>query len=99
MGRLSAVFVAICMVLIAGSIGTILFLRFGLDGTESTIVGLIALIGLALFNAVPRRAPAGGDNAAQVADLAHGIADLARQVAELGRRVSVIEARAHAADE
>src|ERR1051326_3021856 len=99
MGRLSAVFVAICMVLIAGSIGAILFLRFGLDGTESTIVGLIALMGLALFNAVARRGSAATDNSGQVADLAHGVADLARQVAELGRRVSVIEARAHAAVE
>src|ERR1051326_5614452 len=96
MGRVSAVFVAICMVLIAGSLGAILFLRFGLDGTESTIVGLIALIGLALFNAVSRRVPAGHDNSGQVADLANGIADLARQVAELGRRVAVIEGRAQA---
>src|ERR1051326_1598151 len=77
MGRLSAVFVAICMVLIAGSIGAILFLRFGLDGTESTIVGLIALIGLALFNAVARRGSAATDNSGQVAALAHGVADLA----------------------
>ena len=99
MGRLSAVFVAICMVLIAGSIGAILFLRFGLDGTESTIVGLIALIGLALFNAVSRRVPAGNDTSGQVANLANGVADLARQVAELGRRVTAIEGRAQAAVE
>src|SRR5262249_12204155 len=99
MGRLSAVFVAICMVLIAGSIGAVLFLRFGLDGTESTIVGLIALIGLAVFNAVARRAPAGHDHSGQVADLARGIADLARQVSELGRRVAAIESRAQAAVE
>src|SRR5215813_10238000 len=99
MGRVSALFVAICMVLIAGSIGAILFLRFGLDGTESTIVGLIALVGLAVFNAVSRRAPAGADTSGQVADLAHGIADLARQVTELGRRVTAIEGRAQAAVE
>src|SRR5690242_8495256 len=99
MGRLSAVFVAICMVLIAGSIGTVLFLRFGLDGTESTIVGLIVLIGLALLNVVSRRAPAVHDNSGEVADLANGIADLARQVAELGRRVTTIEGRAQAAVE
>src|SRR5579871_1367722 len=98
MGRLSAVFVAICMVLIAGSIGAVLFLRFGLDGTESTIVGLIALIGLALFNAVSARVRGDGDNP-QVDDLARGTADLARQVAELGRRVGAIENRAQAAVE
>jgi cyclic-di-GMP phosphodiesterase TipF (flagellum assembly factor) len=99
MGRLSAVFVGICMVLIAGSIGAILFLRFGLDGMESTIVGLIALIGMAVFNVVARRAPAGTDNSGEVADLANGIADLARQVTELGRRVTAIEGRAQAAVE
>src|SRR5690242_4544227 len=99
MGRLSAVFVAICIVLIAGSIGAILYLRFGLNGTQSIIVGLIVLIGLALFNAVSRRVPAGDYRSAQVDDLANGIADLARQVAELGRRVSAIEGRAQAAVE
>src|SRR5262249_34284693 len=89
----------ICMVLIAGSIGAILFLRFGLDGTESTIVGLIALIGLALFNAVARRAPAGHDASGQGAGLARGAAGLARQVSELGRRIAAIESRAQAAVE
>src|SRR5262249_60189110 len=96
MGRLSAVFVAICMVLIAGSIGAILYLRFGLNGTQSTIVGLIALIGLALLNAVSGRVPAGNDTSGQIADLAHGVADLAHQVAEPGRRASAIEGRAQA---
>ena len=45
MGRLSALFVAMCMVLIAGSIGTIVFLRFGFSGIGSTLVGVIVLIG------------------------------------------------------
>ena len=58
MGRLSAVFVGLCMVLIAGSIGAVLFLRFGLDGTESTIVGLIALIGLGFTATTRTRAAA-----------------------------------------
>jgi len=44
MGRLSAIFVALCIVLIACSIGTVLYLRFGLSGTESAIVGLTALV-------------------------------------------------------
>jgi cyclic-di-GMP phosphodiesterase TipF (flagellum assembly factor) len=98
MRRLGAVFVAICMVLIAGSIGAILFLRFGLDGTESTIVGLIALIGLALFNAVATRMQGGADSAV-VADVARGVGDLARQVGELSRRLGAIEGRAQAAVE
>jgi len=96
MGRLSAVFVAICMVLIAGSIGAVLYLRFGLNGTQSTIVALIALIGLGLLNAVSGRVPTAADTSGQIANLAHGVADLAHQVAELGRRVSAIEGRAQA---
>ena len=97
MGRLGAVFVAICMVLIACSIGAMLYLRFGLSGTESAIVALTALTGLALYNAVSTRLSDRTDDAnGQVADLANGIADLARQVAELGRRVSVIEGRSQA---
>jgi cyclic-di-GMP phosphodiesterase TipF (flagellum assembly factor) len=99
MGRLSAIFVAFCMLLIAGSIGAVLYLRFGLSGTESTIIALIALIGLALFNVVSRRAQGGGDFGGQINDLARGTADLARQVAELGRRVSAIEGRTNAAVE
>ena len=35
MGRLSAIFVAVCMVVIAGSVGAVLYLRFGLGGPES----------------------------------------------------------------
>jgi cyclic-di-GMP phosphodiesterase, flagellum assembly factor TipF len=99
MGRLSAIFVAFCMLLIACSIGAVLYLRFGLNGTESATIALIALIGLALFNAVSRRAQGGGDYSGQINDLARGTADLARQVAELGRRVSAIEGRTNAAVE
>jgi cyclic-di-GMP phosphodiesterase, flagellum assembly factor TipF len=99
MRRLSAVFVALCMVLIAGSIGTIVYLHFGLDGTGSAIIGLIALIGLAMFNAVTHRTQGGGADSGEVADLARGLGDLARQVAELGRRVGAIESRAQAAVE
>ena len=78
MGRLSAVFVAICIVLIACSIGAVLYLRFGLSGTESSIVALTALTGLALYNAVTTRLSDRGDVSGQIGDLARGIADLAR---------------------
>jgi cyclic-di-GMP phosphodiesterase, flagellum assembly factor TipF len=100
MGRLSSVFVAICMVLIACSIGAVLYLRFGLSGTESAIVTLTALTGLALYNAITNRLRDGGsDSSAQIGDLARGIADLARQVSELNRRVAVFEGKAQAAVE
>ena len=97
MGRLSAVFVAICIVLIACSIGAVLYLRFGLSGTESAIVALTALTGLALYNAVTTRLSDRTDVSGQIGDLARGIADLARQVAELGRRVAAIEGKTQAA--
>src|SRR5579883_99362 len=96
MGRLSAVFVAICIVLIACSVGAVLYLRFGLSGTESSIVALTALTGLALYNAVTTRLSDRSDVSGQIGDLARGIADLARQVAELGRRVAAIEGKAQA---
>jgi len=98
MRRLSAVFVAICMVLIAGSIGAIVYLSFGLDGTGSAIIGVIAFTLLAMFNALTHRAQGGADSA-ELAELERGTADLSRQVAELGRRVTAIEGRAQAAVE
>src|SRR5262252_271384 len=98
MRRLSAVFVALCMVLIAGSIGAIVYLSFGLDGTGSAIIGVIAFTLLAMFNAVTHRVQGGADSE-QVAELERGTADLARQVAQLGRRVAAIEGRAQAAVE
>src|SRR3974390_2592234 len=86
MGRLSAIFVAICMVLIAGSIGAVLYLRFALSGVEVAIVAIAALTGLSLFNAVSARVHDRGDFGGQVGDLARGTADLARQMSELNRR-------------
>jgi len=100
MGRLSALFVAACMVLIAGSIGAVLYLRFGLNGVEATIVCVAALTGLALLNVVTARANHGtGEFGGQVDDLARGTADLARQISELNRRVGAIEGKAQAAVE
>jgi EAL domain-containing protein (putative c-di-GMP-specific phosphodiesterase class I) len=99
MGRLSAIFVAICMVLIAGSIGAALYLRFGLSGVESAVVAVAVLTGLALFNAVSTRIHDRGDFGGQVGDLARGTADLARQMTELNRRVGALEGKTQAAVE
>jgi cyclic-di-GMP phosphodiesterase TipF (flagellum assembly factor) len=99
MGRLSAIFVALCMVLIAGSIGAVLYLRFGLSGTESAIVALTALTGLALYNAVTTRLHDRSYVGGQIGDLSRGTGDLAHQVAELSRRVAAIEGRTQTAVE
>ena len=36
--RIGAIFIVICMVLIAGAVGAVLYLAFGLSGAESTMV-------------------------------------------------------------
>ena len=78
--RLGAIFIAVCMVLIAASLGAVLYLIFGLSGAESTMVALAALTALALYNAVAARLRDRTDVGAQIADLSRGTADLARQV-------------------
>jgi cyclic-di-GMP phosphodiesterase, flagellum assembly factor TipF len=91
--RISAMFVAICMVLIAGSLGAVLYLGAGVDGRASAIVALAALTGMALYNAVTSRLRDRGDLGDQIADLSRGTGDLARQVAELSRRMNAMEGR------
>ena len=98
MVRLSAIFVAFCMMLIAISIGIVLFLGFGLSGTESTLVVIGALTAFALYDAVAKQLRSRAMIGEQIANLSRGTADLAwqvgdltRQVAELGRRTAVIE--------
>ena len=89
--RLGAIFIAVCMVLIAASLGAVLYLLFGLSGSESIIVALAVLTALALYNAVTTRLRDRSDVGGQIADLSRGTADLARQVAELGRRTAALE--------
>jgi cyclic-di-GMP phosphodiesterase, flagellum assembly factor TipF len=91
--RISTIFVAICMVLVAASLGLILYSVAGISGSESAIVALTALTFLILYNAVSMRLRDRTDVGGQIADLSRGTADLARQVAEFGRRLSTIEGR------
>jgi len=93
MRRISAIFVAVCMVLIAGSIGGVLYLGLKLDARTSAIVALAALTGMALYNAVSTRLRDRGDLGDQIADLSRGTADLARQVGEIARRLGAVEGR------
>jgi len=91
MVRISAIFVAVCMVLIAGSLGALLYLRFGFTLVEAAVVGLGVLTALAVYNAVAGRGRDRAEVGDQVANLARGTSDLARQVAEFGRRLSAME--------
>ena len=93
MRRISAIFIAVCMVLIAGSIGAVLYLAFKLDAATSAIVALAALTGMAFYNTVSNRLRDRGDLGDQIADLSRGTGDLARQVAEIGRRLNAMETR------
>ena len=91
--RISTIFVAVCMVLVAASLGLILYSVAGISGSESAIVALAALTFLILYNAVSMRLRDRTDVGGQIADLSRGTADLARQVAEFGRRLSAVEGR------
>ena len=86
--RISTIFIAICMVLVAASLGLVLHAVAGFRGTESAIVALTALTFLILYNAVSMRLRDRTDVGSQISDLSRGTADLARQVAEFGRRIS-----------
>ena len=91
--RISTIFVAICMVLVAASLGLILYSVAGINGTQSAIVALTALTFLILYNAVSMRLRDRTDVGGQIADLSRGTADLARQIAEFGRRLATLEGR------
>src|ERR1700761_5357698 len=91
--RISTIFIAICMVLVAASLGLVLYAVAGISGTESAIVALTALTFLILYNAVSMRLRDRSDVGGQIADLSRGTADLARQVAEFGRRLALVEGR------
>jgi cyclic-di-GMP phosphodiesterase TipF (flagellum assembly factor) len=106
MVRLSAIFVAFCMMLIVVSIGVVLFLGFGLNGPQSTLVAIGALTAFALYDAVAKQLRGRAIVGDQIANLSRGTADLAwqvgdltRQVAELGRRIAVIERKAEHSSE
>jgi cyclic-di-GMP phosphodiesterase, flagellum assembly factor TipF len=90
--RPSGVFIALCMVLIAGSLGLILYLTFGFARLEAAVIAVAALTGLMLVNAVSTRTRDHTDLSDKIADLSRGTADLARQVAEIGRRAAAAEA-------
>src|SRR5947209_568868 len=93
MRRLSSIFIALCMILIAGSLGGVLFLAFKFDAVTAAIVALCALICMTTYNFMSNRVRDRTDLGDQIADLSRGTADLARQVAEIGRRLNAMETR------
>ena len=67
--RISTIFIAICMVLIAASLGLMVYSLAGFTISESAIVALAALTFLILYNAVSMRLRDRTDVGSQIADL------------------------------
>jgi cyclic-di-GMP phosphodiesterase, flagellum assembly factor TipF len=91
--RLGALFVAVCMTVIAASAGVVLYFAYGFSGAEAIIIAIAALTALALYNAVSTHANVRSVVGPQLADLSRSNADLARQLAEAGRRLAAVEAK------
>src|SRR5262249_39281405 len=97
--RLGAAFIAVCMVLIAASLGAILYLSAGFSGTEASVVAIAILTVLAIYNTATTRRRDQDIVSRQIADLSRGTSDLARQVGDIGRRIEAAEVAASAAPE
>jgi cyclic-di-GMP phosphodiesterase, flagellum assembly factor TipF len=97
MMRLGAIFVAVCMVIIAGSAGATLYFYLGVSASEAATVGVATLTALALYNTVSTRIGMRTAVGRQLADLSRGVAELARQVAEMGRRLPAMEGKVETA--
>jgi cyclic-di-GMP phosphodiesterase, flagellum assembly factor TipF len=91
--RISAIFLAACMVLVAGALGVVVYQRFGFTGAESALVALGTLTALAVYNAIAARKRDRVETSTQLANLARGSGDLARQLAEFSRRLSAMEGK------
>ncbi len=94
--RLGAIFIAVCMVLIAGSVGAVLYLGLKMDPRTAAIAALAVLTGLALYNTISNRLRDRTLIGDQIADLSRGTADLSRQMAEMSRRIAAVETRLEA---
>jgi cyclic-di-GMP phosphodiesterase, flagellum assembly factor TipF len=97
MVRISAFLIALCMVLIAASLGVVVYARFGFTGAESALAGVGALTALTVYYAVAARKNDRLQTSNQLAKLARGSGDLAGQLVEFGRRLSAIESKVDSA--
>ncbi len=96
MVRISAIFIAVCMALIAASVGFVVYLRFGFTGAEAFLIGLGVLTALAVYNAIAARSRDRAEVTDQIATLSRGSSDMARQIGELGLKVSTMEKKVEA---
>lgn len=96
--RVSTIYIGICMVLIATSLGVVLYSIVGIGGFEAMLVSLTALSFLILYHAVSMRMRDRSEPGTQIADLSRGTVDLARQMTEFSRRLTAVESRLLAAN-
>lgn len=97
MFRLSELFVAVGMLLIAGAIGSASVLALSLPRTEGAVVALAAFAVLVLYYLAATRARERREAARQIVDLSRGIADLARQVGQQEQRLAALAGSSEAA--
>jgi cyclic-di-GMP phosphodiesterase TipF (flagellum assembly factor) len=97
MGRLNAIFIAFCMVLIAASAAIVSWLAVSFTGMEATVLGVAVMTALVLINSVTGRQRDRYDIGGQIADLSRATADIGRQVSELDRRIVAMEGEVAAA--
>jgi cyclic-di-GMP phosphodiesterase TipF (flagellum assembly factor) len=89
--RISAFLTAASMVIIAASLGVMVYLALGLSFIEALASALTLLTVLVAYNTFAGRAHDRADVSSRVADLSRGTADLARQVGDIGRRLVALE--------
>jgi cyclic-di-GMP phosphodiesterase TipF (flagellum assembly factor) len=93
MVRIGAIFITLCMMLIAGSAGTVAYLRFGFTGAESALVAGALFAVLAVYNTLAARVRHRDEASEQMSMLSRSSGDLARQLGEFGRRLNAMETR------
>jgi cyclic-di-GMP phosphodiesterase, flagellum assembly factor TipF len=99
MVRLGAVFVAMCMALIAVSLGGVSYLRFGFSGPEASLIGVAVLMALLAYSALAARIRDRADATEMISGLKRSSGDMIRQLAEFGRRINAIDNRVERAFE
>lgn len=91
--RLGAIFVVVCIVLIAASAGAVVHLALGFSPQEAVIAAGATFAALVIYNVFSTRLGVRAMVGKQLTDLARASGDLARQVAELGRRLAALEGK------
>ena len=91
--RLAALFVALCMVLIAGSAGAASYFALGFRPAEAVLVAVAILTALSIYNTVAGRMGMRSVVSTQLRDLSRGCAEMARHIAETERGLAALEKR------